>query len=376
MITRLSLGSSHHFYGYYGSNPWDRSLRHHLALETEFHDHRPKEEDRARVGLVDRETGRFRVYATTAAFNLQQGSMMHWIRAGHGEEFTFNDWEKGVLVSRAVTPQTGAMRTLARAVAAVSPTEPIGIDLNFARMFHCRAVVGYANALKEPLDLIPEDDGLFRLDLTTGQAELVLSIADVVRASGVDTEGQPAWLNHVVFNTDGSRLLFLCRIRTARTWITSLWTVDPDGRNLACQIPFPHWISHFAWRDERRILISTDLHGPRQFFQFTDGEADFAPFGGDKLPGDGHACFSPDGRWLVCDTYPDEEKRLARLMLLDLTTGERLDVGAFFHPQPFSGDIRCDLHPRWSADSRLLTFDSIHEGSRQIYLAAASDLRP
>src|SRR5690606_13323206 len=99
------------------------------------------------------------------------------------------------------------------------------------------------------------------LDLASGKAEVMLSIAEVIRASGVDPEGYPAWFNHVVFNPDGSRILFLCRIKTADKWITSLWTVDADGRNLACQIPFPHWVSHFAWRDERRILIATDLLG-------------------------------------------------------------------------------------------------------------------
>lgn len=367
IATPLSRGTKHHFYGYYGVNPWDISSRHHLSLETDFHERRPEAPDRAAVGLIDRESGLFRRYATTAAFNLQQGSMMHWIRAGETEEFTFNDWQGGRLVSRAVEPGSGAMRTIEGAIAAVSPVEAVGIGLNFGRMFHCRRVVGYANAGAGPIDPAPEDDGLFRLDLGTGKAEMVLSIAEVVRASGVDTDGRPAWLNHVVYNADGGRILFLCRVRTADAWLTSLWTVDPDGRNLACQVPFGHRVSHFAWRDGRRLVISTDRLGPRQFVQFTDGEDDFAPFGGGRLPEDGHACFSPDGRWLVCDTYPRGPGRLAALMLLNLETGEGSDLGAFHHPARFSGDVRCDLHPRWSPDGRTITFDSVHEGSRQIY---------
>ena len=29
--------------------------------------------------------------------------------------------------------------------------------------------------------------------------------------------------------------------------------------------------------------------------------------------------------------------------------------------------LHCDLHPRWTADGKRAVFDSIHEGTRQIY---------
>ena len=76
---------------------------------------------------------------------------MHWINSGKWDthnttdaEFTFNDWENGNLVSRALNPITGTIRTIQGAIAAVSPTAPLAIGLNYARMAHCRAVVGYA----------------------------------------------------------------------------------------------------------------------------------------------------------------------------------------------------------------------------------------
>ena len=30
-------------------------------------------------------------------------------------------------------------------------------------------------------------------------------------------------------------------------------------------------------------------------------------------------------------------------------------------------DVRCDLHPRWNRHDRWIAFDSVHEGSRQVY---------
>ena len=119
-VKRLSANPRHHFFGYYGINPWDSTTRYHLALETDFHTHRPLPEDVATVGLIHRDTHKFIPRAKTSAFNLQQGSMMHWINGGAGEEFTFNDWEDGTLVSRAMNPTTGTVRTIQGAIAAVS----------------------------------------------------------------------------------------------------------------------------------------------------------------------------------------------------------------------------------------------------------------
>ena len=36
--------------------------------------------------------------------------------------------------------------------------------------------------------------------------------------------------------------------------------------------------------------------------------------------------------------------------------------------------LHCDLHPRWSRDGQQAVFDSIHEGTRQIYVAHVGGL--
>ena len=375
-ITALSQGPKHHFFGYYGINPWDQSLRYHLALETDFHERRPVFGDCATVGLIERQTQVFTPYARTSAFNFQQGSMMHWIDVGFGEEFTFNDWEDGKLVARAINPKTKKMRKVEGALAALSPTEPIAMGLNYARMAHCRPVVGYANNIDpKNWQVSPEDDGLFLLDLESGKSRLVLSIADVIGASGYEeVRGKLAWFNHILFNPDGTRILFFCRVKKENRWHSSLWTASPDGTDLQCQIPFKYRISHFAWRDAKRILISCTFFGDMQFLEFTDGRRDFKPFGEGILPRDGHASFSPDGRWVVSDTYPQGQKRLSELMLYNVTNNTKITLGNFHSEEQFKGDIRCDLHPRWSPDGSTISFDAVHKASRQIYLVDVSDV--
>ena len=369
-IKKLSMPPKHHFFGYYGINPWDSTTQYHLALETDFHTHRPLPEDIATVGLVDRDTHQFIPYAKTTAFNLQQGSMMHWIDATAAAEFTFNEWEDDALVSRALNPATGAVRTIQGAIAAVSPTAPLAIGLNYGRMAHCRAVVGYATHSKSSdIEAQPETDGLYQLNLQDGSSKLVLSIANVIRASGdARMVGKRTWFNHVLFNTDGTRLLFFCRVRQETGFYTSLWTVNPDGSDLEMQIPFGYRVSHFDWRTPTRILVSSDVVDEMGFVEFTDGMHDFTSIGRGVLPNDGHASFSPDRQWLLCDTYPRGTKRLAQLMVYNIAENRKIVLSEFHHEEQFTGDIRCDLHPRWAPDGKTITFDSVHDGSRQIYL--------
>jgi len=375
-VQTLSRPPRNHFFGYYGVNAWDRSMRYHLALETEFQDHRPRVGESAGVGLVDATTGQFDQIARTQAFNLQQGSMMFWIDAGLGEEFTHNDWEDGRLVTRAINLQTRRRRTLEGALEAVSPAGPVGIGLTFDRMGVCRPVVGYASSLTaDQIEWSPTDDGLWRMDLKAGTRSLILSVDQVVKASGIELVG-PAWLDHVYINPAGRRVMFVCRVRTSppdqeAKWITSMWMVNIDGTGLHCQIPFGHWVSHFGWIDEHRILVSTNHPGEPEFYTVTDGQDDFEVIGDGELTG--HAAFSPDMKWIVFDTGPDRQER-REVALLEVAAGRRTSVGRFHHPQPFRGDIRCDPHPRWRPDGLAVTFDSVHEGTRQIYLADVSEL--
>jgi len=373
-IKSLSRGPMNHFFGYYAINAWDSSRRRHLALETSFHDRRPGPDDEAAIGLVDAASGEFEPFARTRAFNFQQGSMLHWINVGFGEEFTCNDWEGDRLVSRAINVATRARRTIQGAIEAVSLAAPVAVGLNFARMAHCRAVVGYANRM-DPAGIgkAPDNDGLWRLDLASGKSDLIVSVAAVVAAHPNKlTQDGPAWLDHVYFNPSGKRLMFLCRIRSGEgNWHSSMWTINLDGSELALQIDYGGWISHFTWIDDRRILVSTDSPGRPDFYTFIDREGNFQLAAGGHLHG--HAAFGPDGRWIVYDTSPDKQE-MRSVRLYDTRSEDDMLLGKFHHPKPYRGDVRCDPHPRWRPDGKAVTFDSVHEGTRQIYLADLSGI--
>jgi hypothetical protein len=164
--------------------------------------------------------------------------------------------------------------------------------------------------------------------------------------------------------------------RPSLPWKTRLFTANFDGAELFC-LADQDMVSHYDWRDPTHILAWARQHdvGDR-YFLFTDRTR--APATGAQevmgeglFPTDGHCSFSPDRRWVLTDTYPDREGQRT-LILYRPQDNLRVDIGRFFAPPELGGEIRCDLHPRWSRDGRLVSFDSAHEGSRQMYVLDVS----
>lgn len=377
-IRAISKVNKHHFYGYYGINPWDKSGKYHLSLETDFHERRPEPCDVAKVGVIDVDSGEFIEYAKTSAFNLQQGSMLHWIDVGYGQEFTYNDWDGERVVSKAVNLETKKVRDLDGAIAGISNEHKIALGLSYNRMFACRMVVGYTNY--KTYEKYPDDDGIFIIDLVTGKKKLIISIADIAKKCKLPLpcDGM-MWLNHCVFNPDCTRIVFLTRIKNKeieRGFIDSMWMVDSDGKNLECQIDFGPRISHFVWIDNTRVLVSSNLiDSTMQFLEYSDGKFNFKSFGEGLMMHDAHASFSPDKRYIICDKSGKAENgidKMTELIIYDPQKRSSYTVGGFFAPAKFVGDIRCDLHPRWSSDGKTVSFDSVFEGTRQVYLADIS----
>ncbi len=101
---------------------------------------------------------------------------------------------------------------------------------------------------------------------------------------------------------------------------------------------------------------------------FTVGEQNYKRLGNGLLDYDGHGTFSPDGKWMVTDTYPTKGMREQKIYLMDMETQAVLPLGRFIEPKEFSSFWRCDIHCRWSPRGDMIGFNSTYSGSRQVYV--------
>lgn len=378
-VRTITRGPKFHWFAYYDKLQFDPSGRLVLCNEVDFEHRSPTRDDRIRVGMVDIGDGdRWTELGESLAWNWQQGCMLQWLPES-SSEVIWNDREGDHFVCHILDVKSGKRRTLPNPIYAVSPCGTWAIAPDFRRLNDTRPGYGYAGIPDPNREVLaPEDAGLWKIDLKTGQQRLLLSFADLVRfpQPGGFSANAKHWFNHLLVAPDGKRFVFLHRWKgdaETKGWKTRMLTADADGKNLHLLIPSGK-VSHFIWRDPTHILAYAGF-GPEaaewrfQVFEDLTGKTEVIE---GMLPKDGHCTYLPDkgNRWILCDSYPDNAReRNQHLYLLRIEDRKFIELGRFHLPKEYSGEWRCDLHPRASADGRHVTIDSPHGGhGRQLHL--------
>ena len=377
-VRALTRGPLHHFFGYYDKSPWQPGGDLMLGHQIPFMDRQPTLDDLVTVGVIAPDEQRFEPLAQTRAWNWQQGAMLQWI---DGQTVAFNVHEDEFR-ARLLNINDGTQRTLPRPLNFVSSDAKLALSCDYARLYATRPGYGYAGPHPSFADSAPDDDGVWLLDMASGESRLVISLArlrdEAARRGFEAPPGAIHWINHLAFNPGATRVLLLHRCLFdkpggGQTWVTFTYACDLDGENLF-RFPDAGSFSHYDWQDDAHLLAWAEVEGVgHKFFLFQDHTGNWEIVADGQLTADGHCSYSPDRRWILSDEYPKSDG-FRPLFLWDVPTQTRHELGRFYGPRPDDNDIRCDLHARWHRDGRRLCFDSLHEGTRQIYEMDVSEL--
>lgn len=370
----------HLFASYYAINAWSADGRYATVLETDVKGRLATEQDAAALGIVDLKDGnRFIPLTETRCWNFQEATMAHWLGTDPNRRFIYNDIVDGKFAAVIFDIETRQKRVVPFPVSAVSTDGKWAISINYARLRLTRPDYGYGgNGQDARKDVTwPKDDGLWLVDLQTGEGELIVPIDSVrERMPQVKDPGALAYFCHTVFSRDGSKVFWLARSvenltdqKVVRKWETTAFTCNRDGSNVRRCFPDGWGGSHFNWLDGDRLMVTAKYKDTLySHVLFTPGKEDYSRVGRGLLDFDGHGVFSDDGQWMATDTYPDKLNE-RKLMVLRMSDHAILPLGGFFVPEIYRDTYaRCDLHPRWRPDGRQLGFNSVHEGSRQVYV--------
>ena len=389
-VRAITRGPKFHWFSYYDKLQFDPACRYVLGMEVDFEHRSPRPDDVIRIGMVDlQDSDRWIELGRTRSWCWQQGCMLQWRPAPAGNkqrEIIWNDRQGGRFVCHILDVRTGKKRTLPNPIYTVSPDGRAAVAPDFRRVNDMRPGYGYAG-LPDPHadELAPKDSGIFRVDLETGKQDLIISIADVAKIPSphINTTGAKHYFNHLLFNPNGSRFIFLHRRLGPglEGKGTRMLTACPDGTDI-CVVDSYGRTSHFIWRDERHILAWAwrPSHG-NAFYLYEDGTNKVEVVGKDVMTQNGHCSYLPgpprsgkSNKWILNDTYPDKERK-QHIYLYNVAARKKVPLGQFYSPPQYKGEWRCDTHPRFSPDGRSVVFDSPHGGNgRQMYLIDISEI--
>lgn len=378
----ITSGPRHHWFGYYDKLQFDPTGRYVLGMEVPFEHRSPTADDVIEIGMVDlHDNDRWIHLGQSTAWNWQQGCMLQWL-PGTDSTVIWNDRQGDRYVCRILDVKTKEARTIPHAIYSVSPYGKTAVTADFRRITDVRPGYGY-NGLSDPNtdNLAPAESGIFRIDMSTGESTLIISLKEIARLGAIPNSqpGIKHYFNHLLFSPDGSRFIALHRWRYPNgKRLTRMITATPDGDDIRIVIP-NGYASHFIWRDARHILSqSKDLLGNSNWGNFLFADREGPPLeevGRGVLDGSGHLTYLPGGQWILNDTYPKGSERLQTPHLFHIKSGRRIDLGHFHLPKAYTGEWRVDTHPRLSRDGRFVCIDAVREGEgRQLCLIDISKL--
>lgn len=381
----ITKGPAFHWFGYYDKLQFDPTDRFVLSNQVHFEHRTPTANDRIQVGMIDLEEGdRWIELGKSDAWGWQQGCMLQW-RPGSKNEVIWNDREGDHFVSRIKNIESGETRTLPRPVYALSAEGKWAVTADFGRIQNLRPGYGYQGvddihrSLKHP-----EDSGIWRMNMETGESELIVSLATLsaIPFQGKSLNDQWNYVNHLLVSPDSKRFLFLHRWRAKgpddegfavnNGFVTRMFTANLDGSDLHILDP-SGFTSHFIWRDPEHVCAWTKPEGKEAaFYLFKDKTEEVTIVGEGDMPVNGHNTYLTVGNgqeWILNDTYPAGVRRQQTPYLYHEPTRVRHDLGHFYSPKIYTGEWRCDTHPRSSNQGKLVTVDSPHGGTgRQLWL--------
>lgn len=403
-FTLRPIGDTHNFFGYYNKSNFSHDNRYLIGNRVDMFTGDLTGTEVAEVGYYDlQDNNQFYKVGETTTWNWQMGCQSQWV--GDTDRIIFNTraTQKSTHVypdfqSTIVDITSGESRNLPLPIYVMAPDGTFALTVNYSRFMVTHRTIGYNATVQEPtLDLAPKNDGIYNMDIATGDFTLVLSLDDLRNFHPVPSMDKAIhWVTHMEINPSGTRCLFIHRwterVLDETCFLHRLFTMNPDGTNLrlleCSDHPLPqladtfdidgvgtfdyekseYQISHPMWKSDTEVIVWGPHAGEIHYHLYDDMNGSVQVIGRGILDENGHMTYSNNGRWLLTDTYPDANTDERILFMFDCKNQKRIDMASLYTPADLGKHNRCDLHPRWSRDNTMICIDSVHEGMRKMYI--------
>lgn len=359
------------FFGYHDISPFDEGNRRVLASRV-ARGADPAQGSTMELGFFDLSApDDFNRLTSTNTWCWQMGARLQWW--DKNESAIFFNFADGSGCHGAVfsIDDSHITTSFCLPLYSLSPDRRFGVSLDFARLQRLRPGYGYVNFPDSTIgECVPESGGLWLVDLDADNATLAVGYRQMAALdSRTDAEH---YFNHVVWSPDSRRFLFLHILsypngrRSGRAYVydvasATVTSVETSG-----------YVSHFAWRGNDQILMYSRNASTGTGLNLYDlGSGRVESVARNLVVRDCHPMFSPvDKDLILLDSYPRRPLMERDLFVLNMAKLTRSEVAALYSPPEFSGERRCDLHPRWNRQGNRIAIDSSHSGQRQMVVLA------
>ena len=357
---------------------FDPTGRYMLGMRIFIEGREVQPSDKGEIGIFDLyENKKWIKIGETTTWNYQQGCRLQWI-PGSSEEIIWNDRSEDgkKAISRIYNFRTKQTRTLPFSIYTISPDGKTALSINFERIVHkggCN-YVGIEDPFKD--QWATDKVGIWKMDINSGKINMILSVRDIAKKMypdgfPSDTIGRTLYFFREGFNPSGNRFIAFVKDASEENTLTEGFTMDLEGNDIRYFYKEP---SHHFWLNDEEIIADGTqfVTGYCRYMDDGTGQPKEKYFDSPN----GHCSIHKNGEWMLTDTYNIDgyfylymyHFPTRKFVILAKLVNNTAKYGTY-------STFRVDLHPRFSPDGKLVSFDSTHEGDgRQMYIIDVSQI--
>lgn len=372
-LERYGVKGRQVFFGYYDLPPTNADASAVLALSAEGSNRPPSPGSSCKVGYFRRgQYSDFTEFDVTEAWCRQQGCRLQWYPRLQGSldgDVIYNIVRDLRFESVVRNVYTGKIQTrLPVPVYDVSRDGQFALTLDFGRLGILRPGYGYATKETKISNPKPATTGVDELEVASGRVRRLFSIEEVADLQPDETMAQAIhYFNHISISPKGTRfIVFHFWHRQGRKY-SRIICFDRSTGVMAVPL-VTRKASHYSWIDNDSILCFCAVgEGPARYHTIRLDTGSAVPIEDPSLRRDGHPTVLDAGMSILTDTYPDRYG-YQDLLIHDSSACRTRRIARMYSPLRYSGEMRCDLHPRVSQDKNWICVDSARDGMSAIYL--------
>ena len=361
------------FFGFHDKCPWSYDgkmiLSHKFDTRINFN---LVENHPIKLGIFKYEDSwRFYEVGNTRTWNWQQGSGLQWI--GRTNNIIFNDFRQQRCIAKIIDTKGLTIKTLTGHIASISHDGKYALKICYERLgcgmpgYGYNLCSGNGNLKGQYLGNVPENANTISIiDINRNKERNLFEICDILNINyNKKMENAFHFFSHCLFSKNSKRIVFFHRWLMPNGRLdTRMFSSDLNGNDLFL-FQGSHF-SHITWKNDKYILAyCKPPEKPIGLYLLKDRSCEFKAIDRTFFSTDGHPQLSNDDRYILIDTYPNRS-RFQFLKVYDLKTKQGTVLAKLRIPFEYRMQRRCDFHPRWSRDDKMICIDSAHTGTRSL----------
>jgi len=361
-----------YFFGFHDITPFSVDDNLILSNKLMINLRMPNPGDPLEVGFWKKDLNDFTPIAKSYAWNYHKGCRLQWI--GRNNHLIFNSSSKNKLISSIYNISSKKVDEIESPIDSISNDGKYASTFSYGRLEELMPGYGYKIDDKSFLfNKSPSKTGLFLIDINTKSKSLIHNLENLTQVeSSKSMVDARHFVTHTLFSPDGTKIAFLHRWihndvakRFSRLIISNI-----DGTKINI-LETDEMVSHYVWDRHSNVIVycrKNNIDGHYIFYK--NDYSKYKLINNKILNSDGHQHPFANGNSFVTDTYPNQ-RRYSKLYIVNHESDYVKEIASVKSPKKFQTRTLykhwgCDLHPRVNRKGNIISFDSVHTGTRAL----------